>query len=94
MVVLRIKLPYCSFVIRHSYERQALPSTSHHPLGELALEQALKYGCHDTITFRLPKPMGVCIRSQALVNEIEISSVVRVLLQEALEARSINWLGV
>lgn len=94
VVVLREKLLYRSYVLRRSFERRALPPTSHPSLGELALEQALKYGCHDSITFRLPKPLGVCIRTQALINEIEISSVIRVLLQEALEARGINWLGV
>ena len=72
-------------------KRESLPSTSHRPLGELATEQAIHYGCHDAITFRLPKSLGVCLRTQALVNQCETSSVIRVLLQEALENRQIDW---
>ena len=71
-----------------------MPPTSHRPFGDLAIEQALHYGCHDVITFRLPKPLGICLRTQGLTNKCETSSVIRVLLQEALEARGINWLGI
>ena len=75
-------------------KREALPSTSHRPFGELATEQAVHCGCHDLLTFRLPKPLGVTLRTQALINQCETSSVIRVLLQEALEARGIDWLDI
>ena len=49
-------------------------------------------GLHDVITFRLPKPMAVTLRSRALVEKVETSTLIRVLVAEALAERGIDWL--
>ena len=49
-------------------------------------------GLHDVISFRLPKPMAVTLRSRALVEKVEASTLIRVLVAEALAARGIDWM--
>lgn len=61
-------------------------------ISQKGVQQAISYGLNDRVHARLPKPLAVCLRSKALAEKTDTSTLVRVLLTEALEARGINWL--
>ena len=60
------------------------------PLREKLTELPYREPCVDVITFRATKRMAVCLRANALLEGCEVSSLVRVLVDEALAARGIE----
>ena len=46
--------------------------------------------CVEVIGFRASKRMAVCLKANALIEGCEVSSLVRALLDEALEARGLG----
>ena len=79
------------FLVLHTLCYSVLKTTKP-SISEVANAMTVNIGLHDNIHFRLPKPMAVCLRTRALMEKVETSTLVRVLVAEALEARGVNWL--
>ena len=60
------------------------------PLREKVVQVSLREPCVEFIGFRASKRMAVCLKANALMEGCEISSLVRALLDEALEARGLG----